>query len=208
MKRTITLLILAVFVFSMFGKTIITADSTFEKGRIMTTVTDYLDAASRSQYLYEQCDLNRNTIASVPESSYIDLAEKASEYAEFRSALEYVPYEDTAISSGRLNALLNNLKLNNDCVAFYAHLGESSDTTYDYFTISYDIVRTEVNGDLAVIDLYEYLDFKYSDVDFTSAAEIRYFVSLIKYDGNWLIMALESSDDLYESYRETGYELF
>ena len=172
MKRTITLLILAVFVFSMFGKTIITADSTFEKGRIMTTVTDYLDAASRSQYLYEQCDLNRNTIASVPESSYIDLAEKASEYAEFRSALEYVPYEDTAISSGRLNALLNNLKLNNDCVAFYAHLGESSDTTYDYFTISYDIVRTEVNGDLAVIDLYEYLDFKYSDVDFTSAAEI------------------------------------
>jgi hypothetical protein len=97
--------------------------------------------------------------------------------------------------------------LNKDMVAFYAYLGESSNTSYDFFTESYEILETDLEGDFAFIDLYENLDFKYSDVDFTSSASPHYFISLVKFNGEWFIMAVESDDSMYEVYRDSEFDL-
>lgn len=206
MKRITALFLLFALILPITGK-IAAAESVWDSQKVEEIATEYLREAAYSQYLYETNDLDRYTIESIPTYQKTILAEKTARYAEIRESRERVPYMDTAIATGSLNALVSNLELNKDMVAFYAHLGESSDTAYDFFTESYEILETDLEGDFAFVDLYEDLDFKYSDVDFTSSASPHYFISLVKFNGEWLIMAIESDDIMYETYKDTGFDL-
>jgi len=64
------------------------------------------------------------------------------------------------------------------------------------------------DGSFAIANVYESLDFQYSNCDEPSFVLTHYYISLFKVNGEWLIASVESDDDLfYQNYRETGFDL-
>ena len=60
---------------------------------------------------------------------------------------------------------------------------------------------------VAVCNIYESLDFQYSDCDEPSYILTHYFISLMKIDNNWYIASVESDDEFYSMYHNTGFDL-
>ncbi len=175
-----------------------------DEARSAETAKAYLTEASFKQYLFEPRNLVKYTIASISQES---IAEKTAAYSQFRAQKDWMLYNDTRIASGDPDALMENLELNEKSIAYYAHLAQLSNTEYNYFKPDYEVVRTDTNMDLAIVELYEVLDFQYVELDDTSMVMTHFFVSLLKSDGKWYVMAVESDDPFYEAYRETGIDL-
>lgn len=81
-----------------------------------------------SQYFYDAQDLVAHTIEVIPENEKAVLSQSIAEYPSFRSAQAVVPYEDTSINTGTLQAFEENLELHRDSVAYYGHLNELENT--------------------------------------------------------------------------------
>ena len=206
MKKIILLfLVCALLVPVLSG--VIHANNSIEKEKILLQVESFLEKSALSRYCNINSELDDYTIASVPVEELSTLAGKAQSYGPFRSSLENVLYDEAAISAGTLDELNQNLELHNKIVSYYAYLNEITKTTYEYFQPSYQLVCETYNDKVAVVDLYETLDFQYSNVDFTSTAMTHYYVSLVKHNEKWLIMAVESDDDLYVTYKESDFDL-
>ena len=198
---------LAAFVFTTLVG-VIPAEAFSEARRVEDSAIAYLREAADAQYFYKEYDPSSRTVAGVSEKERSELAKKTAAYADFRSARRAdMPYDDTAIATGELKNLEKNLELHKKSVAYYAHLGQLSNSTYKAFAATYDVVETKTEGDIATIDLYETLDFQYSDVDFDSSAMTHFLVSMVKHGGKWLVMSVESDDDLYATYREKDFDL-
>lgn len=186
-------------------------DSTLAMEPDRTVVTDvvtgYLNESAYARYFYEKRDLDQYTILTVPASERNALMNKVSSYSSFRDAQPILPYEEANICSGEVSPFLENLALHQDGVAYFACINELEGITYKYFNPSYSVVSVNIDKNLAAVDLYETLDFQYSDCDEPSMVMTHYFVSLVNYDGQWLILAIESDDPFYEEYCESGVDL-
>lgn len=172
-----------------------------------SVTTAYLEEAARARYFYESRDLERFTISSVPSDERNDLTRLIAEYPGFRSAQDFLPDQETRIHSNQLAPFLENLSLHRDGVAYYAYLNQLEEIAYKSFSPSYQVNTFVMDGDLAMLDLYETLDFQYGDCDESSGMTTRYDISLVKHRGKWLILAVESDDMLYQAYREAGFDL-
>ena len=84
---------------------------------------------------------------------------------------------------------------------------QAEQTAYAYFTPSYRVVDCVVDGAYATVNVYETLDFQYSDLDEPSAMTTHYYVSLVQFGGEWLIAAVESDSLFHQMYRNTGFDL-
>lgn len=175
--------------------------------RVIEVATSYLEASAHARYFYEPWDAKQFTIDSISKDEQMTLLKSLANYNAFRAAQEIVPYDEASIATGSLLSLTDNLLLHREEVAFYAHLNEIEGITYEYFSPSYDVVDSNIDGDLATINLYETLDFQYSDCDEPSMTLTHYFVSLVRHDCDWLVMAVESDDLFYQTYRESGFDL-
>lgn len=173
----------------------------------INVATSYLEESAYARYFYEARDTEQFTIASIPETEQASLSQSIANYPAFRNAQEIVPYEETNITTGTLLPLTENLSLHQKSVAFYGHINEMEGITYKYFSPSYEVVDNSIDGNLATVNVYETLDFQYSDCDEPSMMITHYFVSLVKHDDNWLVMAVESDDLFYQIYRESGFDL-
>lgn len=135
------------------------------------------------------------------------MAHEVVGYTAFRSSQKAAPYKGANIDFGEISSLEEILVLHQEYVAFYGHINELERTTYKYFTPTYEVLNAEVNGNLAVVDVCETLDFQYSECDEPSSMTTHYYVSLVKNGDRWLVMAIESDDIFYETYREGGFDL-
>lgn len=178
-----------------------------ETGAAINVATSYLEESAYARYFYEEWDADQLTIAGISEGEQAALMQSIASYSSFRTAQEIAPYEETSITTGSLASLTDNLSLHQAGVAFYAHINEMEEITYRYFSPSYEVVDISIDGSLATVNVYETLDFQYSDCDEPSMTITHYFVSLVKYDGDWLVMAVESDDLFYQTYREAGFDL-
>ena len=152
--------------------------------------TSYLEESAYARYFYEMRDIEQFTIASISETEQVALSQSIASYPSFRSTQEIVPYEETNINTGSLLSLTDYLSLHQEGVAFYAYLNEMEEITYKYFTPSYEVVDSNIDGNLATVNVYETLDFQYSDCDEPSMTITHYYVSLLKHDGigwSWLL---------------------
>lgn len=167
----------------------------------------YLEEAAYAIYLYEDHNLEQLTIAAISEEDKAALAHDVANYAALRSSQEIAPYEGTDNCFDEISSLEESLVLHQEYVTFYGHINELEKTTYKFFSPTYEVLNTAVNGNLAVVDVCETLDFQYSECDEPSAMTTYYYVSLVKNGGRWLVMAVESDDIFYETYREGGFDL-
>lgn len=176
------------------------------KDAIEVTVS-YLEESAYARYLYETKDADRFTINAIPESERILLTQKIEKYPAFRSSQKIVPYEKTNINSGSFFSLAENVSLHQKSVSFFAHINEMERITYKYFSPSYEVVDSHTDGSFATINIYETLDFQYSDCVEPSMVLTHYFISLVKHGSKWFVMAVESDDLFYQTYRESGFDL-
>ena len=170
-------------------------------------VTSYLEEAAAARYLCQASDLVQDTVASVPAAQRDELARLLEAYPGFRSAQTELLYPETRLHTAQLAPFLDNLSLFRDCVAYHAYLHQSEGVTYQFFSPSYQVMSFAAENELAILDLYERLDFQYSDSDAPSSVMTHYQISLMKHGGRWLILAVESDDLFYQTYREVGFDL-
>ena len=204
MVLALVLLFNAVFL-NAYAETVYPAAS--DVSEAIKVVTAYLEESTYARYFYETRDMEQFTIASVPDSKWVALSQSVASYPTFRASQEIVPYEETDINSGTLVSFEENLSLHQKSVAYYGHINELEGISYKYFSPSYDVVDSSVEGNLATVNVYETLDFQYSDCDEPSMVITHYYVSLVKYEGKWMVMAVESDDLFYQSYHESGFNL-
>ncbi len=202
-KALLSLVLAAVMIFS----TSLLAFASDQTQAVSDAALAYLEKNAYARYFYEPQDMREYTIESVPQAEQATLASALNGYAQFREEQEIVPYETAAVDDGALDSFVSNLKLFEDEVAYYAHLKELAQTTYVYFTPSYRVVDCVVDGVYATVNVYETLDFQYSDLDEPSAMTTHYYVSLVQFEGEWLIAAVESDSLFHQMYRNTGFDL-
>lgn len=203
LKALLSLVLAAVMIFSAS----LLAFASDQTQAVSDAALAYLEKNAYARYFYEPQDMREYTIESVPQAEQTALAAALSGYAQFREEQETVPYETAAVDDGALDSFVSNLKLFEDEVAYYAHLNELEQTAYAYFTPSYRVVDCVVDGAYATVNVYETLDFQYSDLDEPSAMTTHYYVSLVQFEGEWLIAAVESDSLFHQMYRNTGFDL-
>ena len=203
LKALLSLVLAAVMIFSAS----LLAFASDQTQAVSDAALAYLEKNTYARYFYEPQDMREYTIKSVPQAEQTALAAALSGYAQFREEQETVPYETAAVDDGTLDSFVSNLKLFEDEVAYYAHLNELEQTAYAYFTPSYRVVDCVVDGAYATVNVYETLDFQYSDLDEPSAMITHYYVSLVQFEGEWLIAAVESDSLFHQMYRNTGFDL-
>lgn len=210
MKKRLCLFFALIFVLTASGFTSIDIEKEFDDfttNRAIAVATAYLEDATYASYFYTESDFERFSIESLAHDEQSILAQEISEYSNFRASLKAVPYSDTKLTSATLETMLDNLSLHRKNVDYHAHINELEGITYSDFTPTYDIVDCTVNGNLASVNLYEQLDFQYSDCDEPSMILTHYLVSLVKHHDDWLVLSVESDDPFYEAYCETGFDL-
>lgn len=183
------------------------ARSPSEEREVANLVTAYLEEAAAARYLCQASDLVQDTVASVPAAQRDELARRLEAYPGFRSAQMDLLYPETRFHTDQLAPFLENLSLFRDCVAYYAFLNQLEETAYKSFSPSYQLKGFVRENNLAILDLYESLNFQYSDSDEPSFVMTRYQISLVKHGGKWLILAVESDDLFYQTYREADFDL-
>lgn len=203
LKALLSLVLASVMIFSAS----LLAFASDQTQAVSDAALAYLEKNTYARYFYEPQDMREYTIESVPQAEQTALAAALSGYAQFREEQETVPYETAAVDDGTLDSFVSNLKLFEDEVAYYAHLNELEQTAYAYFTPSYRVVDCVVDGAYAAVNVYETLDFQYSDLDEPSAMITHYYVSLVQFEGEWLIAAVESDSLFHQMYRNTGFDL-
>lgn len=84
---------------------------------------------------------------------------------------------------------------------------ETQKITYSYFNIEYDFYETVVEGNYAVTNVSEYLDYQYSFCAEPTFEMTNYNVSLIKVNNRWVIAEVISDDPFFLSYYNEGFDL-
>ena len=207
MKKHPKALLSLVLAAAMIVSTSLLAFASDQTQTVSDTALTYLEKNAYARYFYEPQDVREYTIESVPQAEQATLASALNGYAQFREEQEIVPYEAAAVDDGALDSFASNLKLFEDEVAYYAHLNELEQIKYEYFTPSYRVLDCVVDGSYATVNVYEILDFQYSDCDEPSAMTTHYYVSLVRFEGEWLIAAVESDSLFHQMYRNTGFDL-
>lgn len=178
-----------------------------DKDAVIEVTTSYLEQAAYARYFYDQRNTEQYTIASISEHERNALSQRIAAYPSFRATQDAAPYAETSLNDGTLLSAFENLTLHQNSIAYYGHLNELEQITYEYFTPSYEVVACDVNADFATVNVFETLDFQYSDCEDPSMMITHYFISLVKDGNDWFVVAVESDDLFYQEYRETGMNL-
>ena len=208
-KKIIGLFLVLATLVSTAGLTFAAQPSTLNQDmdKAIEVTKSYLQESAYAQYFYEPCDVEKFTIMAVPENNRESLEQNIKNYAEFKATQAIIPYENTSITLGNISSFEENLALHQKKISYYGHINEIEGITYLYFNPSYNVVDCNNDVNLAKVNIYETLVFQYSDYNKPSMIITHYLVSLTKYDGEWLVMAVESDDLFYETYHDVYFDL-
>ena len=167
----------------------------------------YLEECAYSLYFHEERETEAYTIQSLTEDKAVKLQDNSELCTTVYQMRDTAPKLDSALDTGRITAFEDNLTLQEARISYYGKLHELANVTFKYFTPSYTIVDSNISKNIATVNVYEQLDFEYSDCDEPSWVITHYFVTLIKVNNEWLVAAVESDDLFYQEYCETGFDL-
>lgn len=92
--------------------------------------------------------------------------------------------------------------------AYFGHVYEEQDITYSYFNADYVFNAVKVEGDYALAEVNEILDYQYSFCDEPTYEMIQYNVLLMKLNGEWVIADVISDDQFFQAnYDNADYDL-
>lgn len=111
---------------------------------------------------------------------------------------------DRAIS---VDTMLGDLQCMEDMVIYKSHIFEDQNITFSDFDAQYHFGDIVIDGNYAVVEVYEELNYQYSDCDEPSYELGEFNVALVKIDGEWIIADVISDDMAFLAYCNTGYNL-
>ena len=182
-------------------------DMTATDQKAIDVAVSFLEDSTYSQYNAEPRQMEKHTINSVEDNQLTTLSQISTGLGSFRASQSDCFFTDTKLATGELSAVKDNLALQQARISYFANLHRQENISYSFFTPTYIVAGCTVSGDLAVVDLYESLDFQYSNCDEPSFVLTQYRVTLFRIDDVWLAAAVESDDDFSLTNRESGFDL-
>ncbi len=147
------------------------------------------------------------------------------------SASEEVPQEEPALTMAKLDsmvafaernampvaelverdgasvdAMIGDLQRMEDMTTYYAHIYEDQNVSFSNFDASYFFGDVVVDGDLAMVEVFEELNYQYSDCDEPSYELGEFSVMLVKLDGEWVVADIISDDSAFLSNCTSRYD--
>jgi len=191
------------------GKSVIAAQNEPDEGhreRIKTIVEDFLRDCAFSIYYHEPRDIQANTIKQLSKREL--MAIPADEYfTQTRASMESNLLDMPTTSKQDIDTLTRNIKLQENRIAYFAHLYQTQNISFTYFSPSYSVAEIIVNNNTAIVQVFESLDYQYSNYDSPSFELVEYNIGLILFEGKWLIAEICSDDIFYQIFHETGFNL-
>ena len=215
MKKVLSLALSVVIFFSLLSISVpateVKANEQSEQQQIEATVEAYLKKCVESIYSYKKQDVSKDTIRNVliaaRSESPTKLEQDISSFAQFQKKSGFELMNALDIKESGVKAVLNNLDLQEDRVAYFGHLHETQKITYSYFNTDYRFHATVVEGNYAVADVSEYLDYQYSFCGEPTFEITNYNISLIRVNDTWMIAEVVSDDSYFQSYYNEGFDL-
>ncbi len=215
MKKVLSLALSVGMIFSLLSTSVLAtevkANEQSEQQQIEATVESYLKKCVESIYSYKKQDVSKDTmknvlIAARSESS-TKLEQDISSFAQFQKKSGFGLMNALDIKESGVKAVLDNLDLQEDRVVYFGHLHETQKITYSHFNTDYRFHETSIEGNYAVADVSEYLDYQYSFCREPTFEITNYNISLIRVNDSWMIAEVVSDDSFFQSHYNEGFDL-
>ena len=105
-----------------------------------------------------------------------------------------------------VDAMLGDLRCMEDMTTYYAHIYEDQNVSFSDFDANYFFDDVVVDGDFAMVEVFEELNYQYSDCDEPSYELGEFNVMLVKLDGEWVVADVVSDDSAFLSSCTTSYD--
>lgn len=210
MKRIMAMILSVLVAFSLMSEVLAIGDSmdaTIENLRINETIDEFLHGSVRTVYFYDKDpDVLSLTIDVLSEE---DAANSASKVSEQLSSMK-----ETSGYAGRKNANISdiaylkaNIKFYNDGLKYFAHVYESENVKYLWFEEKSVVTDVKVKGHIAEVSVIQKLDYQYVDCDEPTSEIINYYFVMVKEGEQWLVAAIDTDNDFYNSYKNVPFVL-
>ena len=192
-----------------------------ENGLAGVNIPDWNEQRDDTSSIEAPATGGENVDASIPEgesffedspSEETPLAEPALTMAKLDSMVTFaernaMPVAELVERNGvSVDAMLGDLRCMEDMTAYYAHIYEDQHVSFSNFDASYFFGDVVVDGDLAMVEVFEELNYQYSDCDEPSYELGEFNVMLVKLDGEWVVADVVSDDSAFLSSCTTSYD--
>lgn len=185
-----------------------------DRAEIETVTESYLKSCMEGIYFHSgEMDASQTLVAMVTEplaageSSMVESINVASldNFVENTSSTLLDSIDRNNLS---LNDMMMDLSTMENRTAYFGHVYEDQNITYSYFNADYVFNTIKVDGDYALAEVSEVLDYQYSFCDDPTYECIQYNVLLVKLDGEWVIADVVSDDQFFQvNYDNSDYDL-
>lgn len=216
-KRIISLLLVLVLAIGICPAAF-AAEVGTETAEVEAVVENYLRDSVHNMFFWKEAekDIAQNTtLATQEKDSGLALklgqssipaevwAETATPAQKFHTELK----EALSGTSRKVMEPASTLELQEQRIQYYRHLKETQNITYSSFKADYTFLDTVVSGSHALVNVYEALNYQYSDCEEPSYEGQDYSVTLVKVDGKWVVAEVLSDDMFFSDYYGTDFDL-
>ncbi len=178
---------------------------------IVAVIENYLSNWSYNSYMYEDNDLTVGTVLDRD----IDDDVLASVAAEVVMSGEDEDFFGDDISEKKelaidtvITRLQNNMRFSADKAKYFSEIRQYNGLKRTNFEVSYVVQSLNLRENTAVATVLENISFQYVGVEEPSFGQEEHKVSLVKIDGKWIIVDLETKYDWFaDQYKNKEYSI-
>lgn len=211
MKKTIHIILSLILAVSLMATTALGANEEDFEQQVKDATEAYLRSCMEGIYFHEDTMPAELTIidSAAPVSrESMTTASMFATLSQVEAEAELPLFESVSRESSGLQAMTEALALQEAKVSFYGHLYETQDISYQSFDAEYLFHEVSVDGNCAVVDVSEVLNYQYSDCADPTYELIKYNIALIRVDGEWLIADVVSDDPFFQqNYNNDSFNL-
>ncbi|MEA4955807.1 hypothetical protein SDC9_51419 [bioreactor metagenome] len=177
-----------------FNVCAIPALASSDEDKITSTVEQYLSVNARIAYLYEDHDLQINSVRSLE-----NIAEQDSKSADQSFQL--------LSRTASLSQLQNGLKFVENKAYYNKYYRQAEGINRTDFCAAYTFSDVKIHDSAASVCVYELISFRYVGNSELSSIGTNYVVDLINVGGKWLVADVNSDDEFDIVYKSIGFDL-
>lgn len=170
----------------------------------------YLLDWAYNSYMYTDKDLTAGTVidAGVETDELMCAAAKITR----QDTIEHFVSDDTARKEHSVNAAVAEMKANmqfmKDKAMYFSEIRQYNGLQRTDFSVDYEVKSANVQGNVAVVNVVENINFQYVGVEDPSFCQEEHTVSLIKVGNEWIIANVETEYDWFDAkYKRSSFEV-
>lgn len=210
MKKVMAVVLSIVTVFSLMPGAIASNGDigvTAESQEIEQVITGFLHDSVQAVYFYDKnSDVLGLTIDVLPEEKVADSVSSISAHiAPMKETFRKEQEEIASVSD--VDYLRENIGFYDDGLKYFAHIYEAENIKYSWFEEEVVVTDIVIQERAAEVSVAQRLDYQYIDCDEPTSEIIHYYFVMIKDGDRWLVAAVDTDNDFYNSYKGTPFVL-